>query len=147
MRSIKACRSCMAMRGNQCKFHLEGGMQYEMAFGSLDLFYGGLEGLIGPPQMVNGSIHKAMEADHCAHKDAKITFTSSNGVSTTSETEWEIVFNPAMDRSYPERKHFRTDTGNELQPEKKARSGYDFEGEDGGAECTARAAGHGDGFG
>ena len=33
------------------KFHLEGGMQYEMAFGSLDLFYGGLEGLIGPPQV------------------------------------------------------------------------------------------------
>jgi len=53
------------------KFHLEGG-QYEMAFGSLELFYGGLDNLIGPPQMINGSIVKAMEADHCNHNDATV---------------------------------------------------------------------------
>ena len=34
------------------KFHMEGTVQFEMAFGSLDLFFGGLEGVIGPPTMV-----------------------------------------------------------------------------------------------
>ena len=53
------------------KFHLEGG-QFEMAFGSLDLFYGGLERLLGPPQMINGRILDAMEADHCKHKDSTV---------------------------------------------------------------------------
>ena len=27
-----------------------------MSFGSLDLFNGGLEGVIGPPRMINGSL-------------------------------------------------------------------------------------------
>eukprot|EP00966_Prymnesium_polylepis_P043740 1013686-Prymnesium_polylepis.2 len=32
-----------------------------MAYGNLALFYGGLESLIGPPQMVDGSLIKSME--------------------------------------------------------------------------------------
>eukprot|EP00966_Prymnesium_polylepis_P045194 1046972-Prymnesium_polylepis.2 len=32
-----------------------------MAYGALALFYGGLESLLGPPQMVDGSLIKSME--------------------------------------------------------------------------------------
>ena len=99
------------------KFHLEGG-QYEMAFGSLDQFYGGLEGLIGPPQMIHGSITMAMEADHCQHQDSTVAFQSSNGASTTAAQEWEIVYDPQPGKSYPERNAFRTRAGEELFPER-----------------------------
>ena len=70
------------------KFHMAGG-QFEMAFGSLELFFGGLEGVIGPPQMVHGSLLSSMHAEHVSRKDSRASFTSSNGVTTTSETEWE----------------------------------------------------------
>lgn len=88
------------------KFALEGG-QFEMAFGSLDLFFGGLDGLIGPPQMIDGSLQKAMRAEHCDAKDAKKQFTSSNGVETKSEIEWEFVVEPDLTKEYPDRIHFK----------------------------------------
>lgn len=44
---------------NNTKFKQEG--KFEMAFGALALFYGGLESLIGPPQMIDGSLIKSME--------------------------------------------------------------------------------------
>ena len=44
---------------NNGKFKQEG--RFEMAYGGLALFYGGLEALIGPPTMVDGSLIKSME--------------------------------------------------------------------------------------
>ena len=44
---------------NNTKFKQEG--RFEMAYGALALFYGGLEALIGPPQMIDGSLIKSME--------------------------------------------------------------------------------------
>ena len=80
------------------KFHMEA-RTYEMAFGSLDLFFGGLEGIIGPPQMVLGSLMNSMAADHCSNKDSTIFFTSSNGVSTFSEQEWKLCARARSDRT------------------------------------------------
>ena len=99
------------------KFHMEGN-QFEMAFGSLDLFFGGLEGIIGPPQMVHGSLRTAMEFDHCQAKDSRKPFEASNGLKSTSADEWELVTAPDLDKTYPERRAFRTPTGEELFPDK-----------------------------
>ena len=44
---------------NNTKFKQEG--RFDMAYGPLALFYGGLEALIGPPTMVDGSLIKSME--------------------------------------------------------------------------------------
>ena len=44
---------------NNGKFKQEG--RFDMAYGALALFYGGLEALIGPPTMVDGSLIKSME--------------------------------------------------------------------------------------
>ena len=95
------------------KFHMDGG-GFEMAFGSLDQFFRGLEGVIGPPQMIDGSLHKAMKAEHTNYKDANKEFKSANGVTTTSAIEWEFTAEPDMERAhdgssatpYPDRPHF-----------------------------------------
>ena len=79
---------------------------FEMAFGSLDLFFGGLEGVIGPPQMIDGSLHKAMKAEHTTYKDSNKEFKSANGVTTTSAIEWEIVAEPDLQKAYPDRPYF-----------------------------------------
>ena len=44
---------------NNTKFKQEG--KFEMAYSALALFYGGLESLIAPPQMIDGSLIKSME--------------------------------------------------------------------------------------
>ena len=84
-----------------------------MSYGSLSLFYGGLESLLGPPQMHKDpdkpeeppTLFKAMENDHNAHEDSRVAFSSSNGMSTTAVIEWEIVVNPKKkpEVPYPER--------------------------------------------
>ena len=87
-----------------------------MAFGSLDLFYGGLEAIIGAPQMVGGSLHEAMRVEHCERRDHALSFTSSNGVTTTSAIEWAFVVSPQPEVTYPERTHLRTASGEEVHP-------------------------------
>ena len=37
-------------------------------------------------------------------KDSNTSFTSSNGSTTTSQIEWEVVCSPKKDHAYPERK-------------------------------------------
>ena len=54
------------------KFHMDGS-GFEMSFGSLDLFFGGLEGIIGPPQMINGSLLESMRHEHTAEKDSQVS--------------------------------------------------------------------------
>ena len=76
-----------------------------MGYGGLDDFFGGLEVLLGPPQMAKdpatgeASIMRAMEVEHCEECDSEKEFTSSNGVTTTSITEWEFVVKPDMSRA------------------------------------------------
>jgi NLR family CARD domain-containing protein 3 len=78
----------------------------EMGFGGLEEFFGGLEGLVGPPKMLEGSLLKAMKLEHCQSKDSSLPFDTSNGIKgATSELEWEFVYSPdtsARDR-YVER--------------------------------------------
>ena len=55
-----------------------------------------------PPSL---TIMKAMEYEHTHpdHKDVKVSFRSSNGVTTTSAVEWEAALAPRLDRTYPDR--------------------------------------------
>ena len=50
------------------------------------------------------------EHEHCNRPDSRLTFTSSNGVTTTSAIEWEFVVCPDEAKytrlEYPERKGF-----------------------------------------
>jgi hypothetical protein len=85
--------------------------KFQMSYGSLSLFYGGLESLLGPPKMLRGSLLNSMESEHCQERDAMTQFTTSNGVTSTSMEEWEVVTNPVTDKvkkeMYPERAGFR----------------------------------------
>ena len=85
-------------------------------YGSLDVFFGGLEALLGPPQVVRDpdhpkgvpTIRTAMENEHTSMKDSLLTFTSSNGATTESATEWEFAYRPTRKfGEYPERKGLR----------------------------------------
>ena len=81
--------------------------KFQMSYGSLSLFYGGLESLLGPPKMVNGSLENGMAREHQHEPDSKIEFSTSNGVTTVSEKEWEVVVSPIADETYPERDGLR----------------------------------------
>ena len=54
--------------------------KFQMTYGSLSLFYGGLESLLGPPKMYKGpqheekSLYNTMEFEHTADKDARTEF-------------------------------------------------------------------------
>ena len=82
-------------------------------YGSLSLFYGGLESLLGPPKMYKGtqheekSLYNMMEFEHTADKDSKASFTSPNGTTTTSATEWAVVTVADKAVDYPERAGYR----------------------------------------
>ena len=57
--------------------------------------------------MVDGSLFKAMQTEHCAEKDAEVPFDTSNGIEgATSKLEWEFVVAPVVedpDGRYAER--------------------------------------------
>ncbi|EOD31475.1 hypothetical protein EMIHUDRAFT_231872 [Emiliania huxleyi CCMP1516] len=65
----------------------------------------GLEKIIGAPLMVEGSLLKAMETEHCKEKDADVPFDTSNGIEgVSSRLEWEFVVAPVIeDGRYAER--------------------------------------------
>ncbi|CAK0788615.1 unnamed protein product, partial [Prorocentrum cordatum] len=66
--------------------------KFTMAFGGLNVFYGGLEALIGSP---SARVLEAMVHEHCEEKDSSKEFTTGNyGVTTTSKAEWLFVANP-----------------------------------------------------
>ena len=44
-----------------------------------------------------------MRQEHTACDDSTLEFTSSNGVTTTSATEWEFALAPQPGRAYPDR--------------------------------------------
>ena len=69
------------------------GSAFELSFGSLETYYGGLEALIGPP---NPKLAAALKAEHCDAADSSEAFTTPNySVTTTSATEYYFVADPA----------------------------------------------------
>jgi hypothetical protein len=74
-----------------------------MAYGGLEIYYKGLGGMLGEPRMVDGSLMKGMQAEHCEGSDSDTEFASANGLSTTAATEWEFVVLPQESKQYPER--------------------------------------------
>ena len=54
--------------------------------------------------MADGSLLKAMEAEHCSANDSNQPFDTSNGMKgVISATEWEFVVEPNTGHDYPER--------------------------------------------
>ena len=78
------------------KFAAEDGT-FEMAFGSLQQYHGGLEGLVGAPRFFGGSLRGAMEREHEKEADSDVPFSTSNGMEhTTSRLEYEFVVAPDL---------------------------------------------------
>ena len=133
------------------KFQASG--KFQMSYGSLSLFYGGLESLLGPPQMHKdmdredcaATLLKAMENEHTIGPDATDEFTSTNGVTTHSRLEWEIVENPKRkpetpDGLYPERAGMRDSHPHYCrQPRSLA---FMIDQMETSANCHLRKAGH-----
>ena len=65
--------------------------------------------MIGPPLLFNGKLDESMKQEHTARDDSRDEFTSSNGVTTTSATEWEVAIAPQAGRAYPDRVGFAAD--------------------------------------
>ena len=57
---------------------------HTLALGELRSFFGGLEALIGPPLMVDGSLEKSMRLEHNDPRDRDVEFESSNGARPAS---------------------------------------------------------------
>lgn len=65
---------------------------FDLTYGDLSAFYGGLEAIVGPP---DPKIETVMEREHCGSKDAAIKFTAPNyNITTTSRTEYWFVVDP-----------------------------------------------------
>ena len=63
-----------------------------LSYGSLDTFFGGLEGIIGSP---NPNVQEAMEKEHTQRDDSDNKFTTSNyDLTTSSRMEWAFVYTP-----------------------------------------------------
>ena len=63
-----------------------------LEYGSLRVFFGGLEGLVGSP---NPKVMAAMDEEHSARSDSTRDFTTSNyDLRTTSAVEWAFVATP-----------------------------------------------------
>jgi hypothetical protein len=87
------------LRQQHSKFLEEGGVGREYRFAGLDVFFNGLEGLIGIPET---RALKAMELEHTAAADSLDEFTSADyGVSTTPQLEWFFVAEPEQGIEWP----------------------------------------------
>ena len=99
--------------------------KFTMGYGNLSHFFNGLETLLGPPAMVKdpeqgnvATIHMGMQVEHTLEKDCAELFTSSNGVTTTSQIEWEFAVHPQA------RSHFLEEGGLEAKEEWPERKGF-----------------------
>jgi hypothetical protein len=85
------------LREQQGKSVHDGGLEYQ--FAGLDVFFNGLEGLIGLPE---ARALQAMELEHTAAADSLDEFTSPDyGISTTPEVEWWFVAEPERAVEWP----------------------------------------------
>ena len=80
------------------------GSTFEMAFGGIDQFYGGLESLVGPPLPFEGSLLRQMQREHCEEADSLEPFSTTNGIeNATSECEYFFVVDHKRKDGFPER--------------------------------------------
>ena len=74
----------------------------EMQYGSLAVYFGGLEKLKGPPLLLpdargDRTVREAMRVEHCGRSDCAAPFSTSNGIErATAELEWEFVEAPVV---------------------------------------------------
>ena len=78
--------------------------KFGLEYGSLEYFFRGLEGLLGPPAT---EVFRGMEREHTGKLDSDVPFESSNGIRTTSRDEYEFVLKPQRGKAYPERTSLR----------------------------------------
>ena len=80
------------------KFMQDGGA-FELRYGDLSTFYGGLVAKIGPP---NPKVRLAMAREHTDSDDSRDPFSTANyAVTTTAETEWLFVVEPESRANWP----------------------------------------------
>ena len=71
---------------------------FTMSLAEPAIFFNGLESLIGPPNMINGSIFDAMAAEHLLASDAHEEMRLPKRP-TTSAKEWALVTAPPLDEA------------------------------------------------
>lgn len=90
---LKELSECKEVSGEvlNTKFAAEGG-NFELAYGPLHAFTGGLDSLVGMP---DPRVFEEMEKEHCRSVDSNETWTTDNyGISTTPKIEWFFVVSP-----------------------------------------------------
>ena len=115
MRGLDGLQSQSAASGSQLNEKFQRTGKFTMRHGTIDVFFSGLETLLGPPLMIRDpeaddvpTIRMAMEREHTQMPDSNISFSSPNGTTSTSAVEWEFAYLGAMPLTeYPERKNFR----------------------------------------
>jgi hypothetical protein len=81
------------------KFAQEGSFDFEMVYGAVATFFGGLEAKIGPPDPL---VEDAMAREHLEASDSHEWFTTFNyGVTTTPRLEWWFVAEPERNEAWP----------------------------------------------
>jgi hypothetical protein len=82
----------------QSKFVQEGN-SFQLSYGGLDEFFGGLEGKVGSP---DPRVRHAMKQEHSVRADSFELFTTSNySMETCAETEWRFVAEPESSNNWP----------------------------------------------
>jgi len=100
---LQVLRNQAASTGSELNQKFQAEANFTLAYGALDTFFLGLEGTVGPPLVLSGSLLRSMEVEHCDAKDSAAPFTSSNGLTTCSKVEYELVTCPKLGKLYPER--------------------------------------------
>ena len=105
---LKALRAQQTSTGAALNSKFETEASFEFEYGSLSLFFGGLDQLIGPPVLAEEpggtrTLMRQMELEHTAERDSRVPFKTSNQMTTTSQVEWEFVVKADPTKPYPER--------------------------------------------
>jgi len=90
--AIQNLTSGEAVTASELHGRFVAGGGFELEFGQLEAFFGGLEAVVGSPAP---KVKDGMEAEHCSRDDSEVEFTVDNyGIVTTSKTEWVFVADP-----------------------------------------------------
>ena len=77
------------------------GQGFELSYGDLNVFFGGLEAIVGSPHPM---VEEGMSREHCTSVDSFVPFTTDNYlIRTTSQVEWWFVVDPTGALLSPER--------------------------------------------
>ena len=67
-------RQATAATGTDLSAKFAAEADFELAYGSVEVFFSGVEGLLGPPSM---HVMEGMEREHCSCADSDTTFSTS----------------------------------------------------------------------